>query len=286
MIRPALSHNPILRRRLPSPLQKFLQRRLSVRIRNPRAAFLQRPFEQRPLQHLAAPLPAHYPDKSPQSPLRTHPPAAPACPARRSSLPRAPAAKIPRDATAAPPTPAPAHSQSALGFSKAAPRSNRETPPANARSRAYPEPRRPKTQVARCLVESSKDPHRPDEPPATPESPSYASAHAPTIPLWQTGSPSALRAARVCHSLRCHSLQQAIQPARPFLIHQRKRAHFGALSCVELAFFAVSIPFLQFACSELWIAAHFVNAAVAASKCDAFSFANPSKYRFTGSGSE
>src|ERR1700722_4804336 len=77
---------------------------------------------------------------------------------------------------------------------------------------------------------------------------------------------------------------------RVHCLRERKReraiAHFGALSCVEFAFFAVSMPALQFACSELWIAAHFVNAAAAASKCDAFSFANPSKYKLTGSGSE
>src|SRR5258705_12462397 len=61
-------------------------------------------------------------------------------------------------------------------------------------------------------------------------------------------------------------------------------SYFGALSCVAACFFASSAPVLQVFCNEPASAAHLLNAIVASSKCEAFTLAMPSRYKFTGSG--
>src|SRR6516164_1941219 len=49
-----------------------------------------------------------------------------------------------------------------------------------------------------------------------------------------------------------------------------RAVYFGALNCVSASFLASSMLPLQVACNPPGIAAHFVNAATASSKCDAF----------------
>src|SRR5260370_42237630 len=61
-------------------------------------------------------------------------------------------------------------------------------------------------------------------------------------------------------------------------------SYFGALSCVAPCFFASSAPVLQVFCREPGNAAHLLKPVAASSKCEAFTVAIPSKYKFTGSG--
>src|SRR6516165_2503670 len=79
--------------------------------------------------------------------------------------------------------------------------------------------------------------------------------------------------ARVAELVAEPLLQLPVFPAGHFLSPHAswsRAAYFGALNCVAASFLASSMLPLQVACNPPGIAAHFVNAATASSKCDAF----------------
>src|SRR6516162_6450104 len=79
--------------------------------------------------------------------------------------------------------------------------------------------------------------------------------------------------ARVAELIAEPLLQLPIFPAGHFPspgASWSRAVYFGALNCVAASFLASSMLPLQVACNPPGIAAHFVNAATASSKCDAF----------------
>src|ERR1700676_4255336 len=89
-------------------------------------------------------------------------------------------------------------------------------------------------------------------------------------PLQQQGTPK-----RVSQPLLQSCFVVGALPHHPQL--RRGRAYFGALNSVAPSFFASSAPFLQVLAMPPGNVAHLLKAATASSKCEAFSFASPSK---------